>query len=818
MFKQSQNISVYVHHDQHANLDSLPLRFGFYYKKNTVLDLHDCTNFEHQADDRVKFRAKFADSRGDEVEGTFIGLKNSGKYLKLITVWRNDQRTEEDLSVHLRKLRESHQITPDELVEIWPDYIKGEANSVSGFMASIKRRYQRDAEVLVDEANKRAETAEKLAEEALSNKTDIDEDALAERVAAKVLGQMNQDQNVNTPNTELDAESHSRASQSHSELERQTSVDYSQISRWDQTLLAPKITKIFGPPGTGKTTTLIKLLKEAVANGISPREIGFFSFTNFSTKVARQRVKAEFPNLDIDEDFDGFRTLHSLAYQTLPSKLDLMTPEDARKFDSDFMVEEVMLEEDDITSIVYRAKHSVIDAAAVARSRLISFEDHLKSLNRSDSYRLNKWLGYPSKHCEVPLSAEDLPKLVSFNEAFEAYKCSLGVIDYTSILELACLQSKSIPDFKIVFIDEAQDLSALQWAFAERVMAKAEKIYLAGDDDQAICQSFGAAPEELVTYECAVEIPLEQSYRIPPRVHQFLFSERGIVNRLKELFVRKDKAWLARSVDQDEIAENEGLLAPVHWNELPDLIAAFPNKDWLIMAATHQSIGTISDSLKRLGVPHILSNRVIVPKNSEYLPSVRLATVWGAKGGEAEITVMLTGPFVDTKMLQGDPRLSYVASTRTKNIHLICADNYKSQLEQITSSIEHTRDVSYLKRTQSDELNVILDDHIEAPKEEGGDESIIADLRLINDGKIFTQECLAKAATLEDVIWLQRGPNRGVGLVMSDGTTRAKIYGDLEKTFEVAMRLKGRRIATVPANPARNSITEWFNDIKLCHE
>ena len=42
---------------------------------------------------------------------------------------------------------------------------------------------------------------------------------------------------------------------------------------------------------------------------------------------------------------------------------------------------------------------------------------------------------------------------------------------------------KDFPKFKTVFIDEAQDLSPLQWKLFDILKEKTEDIYLAGDDD-----------------------------------------------------------------------------------------------------------------------------------------------------------------------------------------------------------------------------------------------------------------------------------------------------------------------------------------------
>ena len=73
-----------------------------------------------------------------------------------------------------------------------------------------------------------------------------------------------------------------------------------------QMITEHKTTKIYGPPGTGKTTTLINHVRDAIADGISPLDIGYFSFTNKATEEAKSRMAAEFPNLNVAEDFPGF--------------------------------------------------------------------------------------------------------------------------------------------------------------------------------------------------------------------------------------------------------------------------------------------------------------------------------------------------------------------------------------------------------------------------------------------------------------------------------------------------------------------------------
>ena len=70
--------------------------------------------------------------------------------------------------------------------------------------------------------------------------------------------------------------------------------------------------RIFGPPGTGKTTTLLNMVDESLNKGTNPNHIAFLAFTRKAANEAKERAAKRF-KLDPEKDLFFFRTLHSLA-------------------------------------------------------------------------------------------------------------------------------------------------------------------------------------------------------------------------------------------------------------------------------------------------------------------------------------------------------------------------------------------------------------------------------------------------------------------------------------------------------------------------
>ena len=71
-------------------------------------------------------------------------------------------------------------------------------------------------------------------------------------------------------------------------------------------------TIVLGPPGTGKTHTLLEQVETYLKN-TDPDKIGYFAFTKKASNEAKERAMKKFNYSE--DDLPYFRTLHSLQLQ-----------------------------------------------------------------------------------------------------------------------------------------------------------------------------------------------------------------------------------------------------------------------------------------------------------------------------------------------------------------------------------------------------------------------------------------------------------------------------------------------------------------------
>jgi len=132
--------------------------------------------------------------------------------------------------------------------------------------------------------------------------------------------------------------------------------------------LHSKTIKIFGPPGTGKTTKLLGRVEKYLERGIKPNEIAYFSFTRKAVKEATERFKFKFPFIK-DEDLNNVRTIHSFCRQSFKEIPVMDDDGDLREFEGG--MGNVSLEYDDSYSDIRVRKNWPLRIYDKARNMMI---------------------------------------------------------------------------------------------------------------------------------------------------------------------------------------------------------------------------------------------------------------------------------------------------------------------------------------------------------------------------------------------------------------------------------------------------------------
>ena len=300
-------------------------------------------------------------------------------------------------------------------------------------------------------------------------------------------------------------------------------------------------TIILGPPGTGKTTTLLNLVDEFIQKGVRPRQIGYLSFTKKAANEAAERAAKKF-ELNQDDDLENFKTLHALAYKRLGmSREKMMSSSDYKEFGvkCGIPIKTAKYSQEDGT---FNSDNEYLTIIETARAKQMNLLDHYDSRKNLIDVERNT----------LYLISEELKK----------YKKQKGKKDFTDLIEEFITQ-KITPKFEVLFIDEAQDLSSLQWSMVRKLWKESKKTYIAGDDDQAIFKWAGADVDHFIALKKEVdEIKiLDQSYRIPGGpIHEL--SQR-IISKVQNRFTkdykpRSEEGILKRYSDVTQVNMSEG--------------------------------------------------------------------------------------------------------------------------------------------------------------------------------------------------------------------------------------------------------------------
>ena len=470
--------------------------------------------------------------------------------------------------------------------------------------------------------------------------------------------------------------------------------------------------KVIGPPGTGKTRRLLNEAHRYVKKGIPLERIGYFAFTRKAAGEARDRYLAKNEHLT-KKDIKHFQTLHSLAFNNLGLREENVMQELNYKAIGEscgIQIKYASYETNGWNGI-FSSDSEYLNIINLARA---------KQIHPLDQFDKNEHLTHVERN-----------KLDGINREIDNYKDTYNLIDFTDMLDRFLTKGNIKNKFDVIFIDEAQDLSLIQWAIIKKLEDenKGVDVWIAGDDDQAIFGWAGADVDSFINWK-AKEIPLEQSERVPSQIQQIALSiiERVEGNRLnKNYYPKKEKGEIFERFKLIDIDMTKGdWLILTRTNHLLKPIPAIfeTSQGNSINKSLYENIQTWNEFKQGLSPPDIKRQRLeeitgeknfdihlnwdVAFKNvalakREYMramlennedlskpPRIKVSTIHGVKGGEATNVVLFLNQTINTKKgakkskskQDEEYRVWYVGTTRSmKNLYLIRSNNKKKEFK-----------------------------------------------------------------------------------------------------------------------------------------
>lgn len=317
--------------------------------------------------------------------------------------------------------------------------------------------------------------------------------------------------------------------------------------------------KIYGPPGAGKTTSLAALTQNAV------RRHG----SNVIVASLTRAAAAEIAGRDLTLPHENVGTLHHHCFRAIGNPpLVIKHLKEWNELHPSYAVNPNQSDDPDGGG----------GSSEYPGDETLAHYEILRHQLRSRDF----W----------PM------EVVGFANAWEEWKRDGALFDFTDLLEEALRSNDGPPGNPTAGIfDEVQDFSRLEWALLEKWSHALESVALAGDDDQCLYSFRAADPQSMLDFPCDEERILNQSYRIPAKIHELSQTWiRGLSSRMeKEFKPREEQGW-AHVTGWSYAQDASSIL-----EEAEEHIAN--GKTVMILASCAYMLWPIVSEARRLGIP-----------------------------------------------------------------------------------------------------------------------------------------------------------------------------------------------------------------------
>ncbi|MFW6017379.1 MAG: UvrD-helicase domain-containing protein [Halapricum sp.] len=304
----------------------------------------------------------------------------------------------------------------------------------------------------------------------------------------------------------------------------------------------PQIVRLFGGPGSGKTTALLDRVEELLEeDDIDVRDVLVVSYTRAAAAEIRERLAER---LDVSPRAlkGNVSTMHAKAYELLNlSRGDVVGESDKKEFCEDYGLE---FEDEYEGSRRRSARSTTIGNKIIATSQWLQrtrrdvadwydvpFKWNKETVRLPPEIDDNAQTG--NKYTPTWPSDDDRIDVPEAIRAWRAYKGEQGLVGFADMLERV-KQRSLLPSVEYLIIDEFQDITTLQYDVYEEWKPHMKKILIAGDDDQVVYAWQGADPDLLLDEHVTDDEILPNSYRLPSRILNVVNRQVSHIDKRQE--------------------------------------------------------------------------------------------------------------------------------------------------------------------------------------------------------------------------------------------------------------------------------------------